>query len=198
MENRIFETLLESEAKSKEEDSNHTSSILDLIVQEKSSTTVSVPGVVVGRLAGFDDAGRPLVSFVSDVPREHVLAKSTIPLKQDHVGSDVVVNFEHGDVRKPVITGSLWHPKHSAAIEAELDGERVTLAAKKEIVLRCGEASITLKCDGKVVIRGTYLVSHAAGVNRIREYNSTEAKRYPWIPQLSRGRSALDQRKFPP
>jgi hypothetical protein len=34
--------------------------------------------------------------------------------------------------------------------------------------LRCGEASISLSRDGKVVIRGRHIVSHASGVNRIR------------------------------
>lgn len=51
---------------------------------------------------------------------------------------------------------------------ALVDGKRVVIEGADEIVLRCGEASITLRRNGKVVIRGTYLESHAAGTNRIK------------------------------
>ena len=39
---------------------------------------------------------------------------------------------------------------------------------EKEIVLECGEGSITIRKDGKIVIKGTHLLSRAAGVNRIK------------------------------
>ncbi|EDT05141.1 hypothetical protein [Burkholderia ambifaria] len=49
-----------------------------------------------------------------------------------------------------------------AAIEDELVFE-----AKQKITLRCGKASITLYPNGKIALRGEYIVSDAAGVNRI-------------------------------
>ena len=52
--------------------------------------------------------------------------------------------------------------------EATLDGKRVVLEAADEIVLRCGEASITLRRNGRVVIRGTHVESRSRGVNRIK------------------------------
>ncbi len=52
--------------------------------------------------------------------------------------------------------------------EARLDGERVVLSADKEIVLKCGKASITLTRAGKVLIRGAYLLNRSSGVNRIK------------------------------
>ncbi len=48
-----------------------------------------------------------------------------------------------------------------------VDGKRVVLEGQEEVVLRCGEASITLTRNGKVVIRGKYLLSRSSGVNRI-------------------------------
>lgn len=48
-----------------------------------------------------------------------------------------------------------------------LDGKRVVLEGQEEVVLKCGEASITLTRNGKVVIRGKYLLSRSSGVNRI-------------------------------
>lgn len=48
-----------------------------------------------------------------------------------------------------------------------LDGQRVILEGKEEIVLKCGDASITLTKAGKILIRGKYLLNRSTGVNRI-------------------------------
>lgn len=53
-------------------------------------------------------------------------------------------------------------------VVAEVDGHRYLLEAKDEIILRCGEASITLRRDGRIVIRGVQVESHAAGLNRMK------------------------------
>jgi hypothetical protein len=51
---------------------------------------------------------------------------------------------------------------------ARLDGEQVGLEGRREIVLKCGHASITLRRDGKILVRGIYVETHAKGVNRIK------------------------------
>ena len=139
----------------------------------KEDRTQAIPagGVIVGKFAGFDDTGNPLVDFVADVSHEGIVARTIIALGKNQVGFDVVLAFEHGDLEKPIITGMLWQPESSLAQqapEAQLDGERVVLTAKKEIVLRCGKASITLTRAGKVIIRGAYLLSRSSGVNSIK------------------------------
>lgn len=48
-----------------------------------------------------------------------------------------------------------------------IDGKPLVLAAKEELQLRCGDASITLTKDGKILIRGKYLLNRASGINRI-------------------------------
>lgn len=48
-----------------------------------------------------------------------------------------------------------------------IDGERVVFEARKEIVLKCGESSITLTKAGKILIKGKYLLNRSSGVNRI-------------------------------
>lgn len=46
--------------------------------------------------------------------------------------------------------------------------ERIELVAEQEIVLRCGDASITLTKAGKIVLRGAYVLSRSSGVNKIK------------------------------
>jgi uncharacterized protein YlzI (FlbEa/FlbD family) len=55
-----------------------------------------------------------------------------------------------------------------ARSEARLDGKRVVLEAEHEIELRCGDASITLTRDGKIIVKGAYVETHSRGVNRIK------------------------------
>ena len=46
--------------------------------------------------------------------------------------------------------------------------EVLQLTAEREIVLRCGKASITLTRAGKVLIRGEYIFSRSTGVNKMK------------------------------
>jgi len=47
-------------------------------------------------------------------------------------------------------------------------GRRLELEAFDELVMRCGEASITLRRNGRAVVRGDYVETRARGVNRIK------------------------------
>lgn len=130
-----------------------------------------MPATMIGTLAGFNETGFPLVQFADnkmDCPAD---ARSTIPLTEQQIGSDVLVLFEQGQASKPIIIG-LVQPPASAPLqkpfEVKLDGEQLVLSADKEIVLRCGKSSITLTRAGKVLIRGAYLLSRSSGVNRIK------------------------------
>jgi hypothetical protein len=46
--------------------------------------------------------------------------------------------------------------------------DELVLEAKKGLVLRVGEGSITIRADGKILIKGKDLVSHAKRMNRIK------------------------------
>jgi hypothetical protein len=108
----------------------------------------------------------------------------------------VLLTFEDGRPDAPIITGLLqdfadfgeapqsppeiWDEAESteqdaeqpesnlAEVEARVDGKRIELEAADEIVLKCGQASIVLRRNGRVVIRGTYVESRSRGVNRIK------------------------------
>jgi len=126
-------------------------------------------GAIVGVLGGFDESGGPLVNFPENHSSALVMARSTVPLSVGQVGCEVVLAFEHGDFGRPIILGCIQPlGEQEPSVEVKLDGEQLTFSADKEIVLCCGKSSITLTRAGKVLIRGTYLVSRSSGVNRIK------------------------------
>lgn len=54
------------------------------------------------------------------------------------------------------------------AFELQVGRERIVLTAQQELSLRCGEACITLRRDGKVIIKGEEVVSRARGTNKVK------------------------------
>lgn len=53
--------------------------------------------------------------------------------------------------------------------QAQLQGtdNELVVSAKQKLTLRCGKSSITLYPNGKIVLRGEYILSDAEGTNRI-------------------------------
>ena len=139
------------------------------------STAPPVPATVSARLYGFDLEEAPLVVGLPGIPHEIVSARTTSTLLRRHIGADVVVVFDQGEVRRPIIIGVLQNPRALPAaaapeplVPAQVDDQRVELTAEREIVLKCGEASITLTRAGKVIIKGAYILSRSSGYNKIK------------------------------
>lgn len=88
------------------------------------------------------------------------------------IGREAVLLIDPLGRGAPVLLGLLQRPGAEAtdgdAVEARVDGRRVEIEGRDEIVLKCGEASITLRRNGRVVIRGAQVETRAAGLNRIR------------------------------
>jgi hypothetical protein len=128
---------------------------------------LSGQGVAVAAFAGFDAEGRFLVTLGDGMAP--VQALSTVGLAPGDAGAAIVVAFEQGEVRHPVIVGRLQPPRSGTpALDARVDGERVVLQARERIELRCGEASIVLTRAGKVLINGNYVLSRSRGANRVK------------------------------
>jgi hypothetical protein len=137
-------------------------------------------GVVIGNLQGWDGSGRPLVDFPGNPQAQPLPARTTVAVDPDPCGCEVALMFECGDPWRPILVGVMQGPtgKPGAVdgtavaqrplVHAQIDEERIILTAEKEIVLRCGQASITLTRAGKVLIRGAYLLSRSSGMNRIK------------------------------
>jgi len=137
-----------------------------------------IDGVVIGQVVGEGDARGVPVDYPGNPHGASVCAVSTVAVGQGDVGREAALLFEGGDPARPILVGLIHQPetwKNAPAeltstepIQVERNGERLTLTADKEIVLRCGKASITLTRAGKVLIRGAYLLSRSSGVNRIK------------------------------
>lgn len=145
---------------------------------EHASPRLAAPatgGVCVGTLLGFADNGIiPLVIYPSQPGTAAIPARTIPDLRGAHIGRPVVLMFDRADPLQPIIMGCLqpaspWPlADKPAEVEVDADGQRLVVTAKEEIVLRCGQASITLTKVGKVLIKGTYVLSRSSGVNRIK------------------------------
>lgn len=134
-----------------------------------------LPAATTAVFCGFDQDDRPLVRDLPGLNREIVTAQTTVALVREQIGCRVVVLFEGGDVRKPIVMGVLQQPSRRAEpaepvqlVSVQADDQRLVLSAEREVVLRCGEASITLTRAGKILIQGKYVLSRSSGYNKIK------------------------------
>lgn len=132
--------------------------------------TVAVSQQHIGRqvalLFANGDFRKPVIMGVVHSPLNDLLENFSI-LHNIEVASSEVAAVELVDedpfAGKPVV--ALERP---APLETmHVDGKRVVIEGQEEIVLSCGESSITLTKAGKILIRGKYLLSRSSGVNRI-------------------------------
>ena len=82
-------------------------------------------------------------------------------------GDDVLVWLAGSNTRRGVLLGRIG-PSADAKSTRTWAPDELLLEAKKGLTLRVGEGSITLCDDGRIVIRGKDLVSHAKRMNRIK------------------------------
>jgi hypothetical protein len=127
-----------------------------------------LPSVLVGRIVSVRDSSEPLVDFPGNTSRQLVPARSLVPITNTEAGREVALSFEEGDWSRPIIVGLLQSIPPATSRTVKVDDEVLVLNARKEVVLQCGKASITLTSAGKVLIRGAYLLSRSSGVNRIK------------------------------
>jgi hypothetical protein len=128
--------------------------------------------IVRGILVAVGDDGGGIVDFEGNPEQKPIPAATTVVLRATDPGRVVVLAFEDGDAQRPIVLGLVQNASGAVGsrppVELVVDGERLVLNGEKEIVLRSGEASITLTRAGKILIRGAYLLSRSSGVNRIK------------------------------
>lgn len=150
-----------------------------------------LPGeIVLGSIVDFDENSQPLIDYPenpNDTPQQAV---STQAIYKKHIGREAAILFANGDPTKPVIIGLIHnslsemldnytdvdvanqtpeetHISGDKLEDLTVDGKRIVIEGHEEIVLKCGASSITLTREGKILIRGKYLMNRSTGVNRI-------------------------------
>ncbi len=78
----------------------------------------------------------------------------------------ILLGFVHPEA--PIIDNQLRESTPDSVRDKVIHGERLILDANRELVLKCGGSEITLRKDGKVVIKGAKLISRSSGQNKIR------------------------------
>ncbi len=146
------------------------------------SRATEIEGLTIGKIIKIDQDGTVFIDFPAN--RQGPVKAQITAAALDHInrrsggGMNVLVAFEENNIHRPVIIDVVYDRYEPAPTvetlsrekldDVKIDGETVIFDAKKEIVLRCGNASITLTRAGKVLIRGTYLLNRSSGVNRIK------------------------------
>jgi len=128
-----------------------------------------------GRITAVDEAGIVTVWMKGQGPMQARLAVAVTMEQISHAieaQQTVLLLIEEGAPRRPIIIGFVEDrvrpDRAPQIIEANVDGKRVRLVAQDEVVLECGSASITLRRNGRVIIKGTYVETHSDGTNRIK------------------------------
>jgi hypothetical protein len=146
-------------------------------------TPAMPPGTAcIGRLARSLN-GTVLVEHDNRGPRpaRHVAGLSAEELiARESVGREVLLLFEEGNLDRPIVLAWMAAPggdsvsidtrlpEPEAEREARVDGKRVVIEARQEILLRCGKGYILIREDGRIVIKGTDLLSRSSGINKIK------------------------------
>ncbi|MFV0886161.1 DUF6484 domain-containing protein [Metapseudomonas otitidis] len=141
-----------------------------MTVHTHTPAATRLDGVVIGVLLDVPEASSPVVAFPGCPSETGIAATTTTVLAREDIGTQVALMFVGGDPSRPLVIGRIQRlpEARQAPAVAHIDGERLELSAEREIVLRCGKASITLTREGKVLIKGAYLSSRSSGVNRIK------------------------------
>ncbi len=139
----------------------------------------AAPSLVTGHLAGIDDEGRlifapedgggtfPVAIGVELDDATLVRAarrrrRALVVRTADATPRWLLVGLVRERLSAKAITA------RAGKLESEIEGETLRITAERDLELRCGQASITLRRDGRIVLNGTNVLSASRGPNRIK------------------------------
>jgi hypothetical protein len=138
-------------------------------------------GTICGRIVRLDAKRRPYVEFATGAGIVMARTLRSAGLTPGSLREDVPVLlvFEDGDPTQPIIVGLIdssipeeetkaFSTPEPACPHAVIDRKHVILRGQEEVTLICGNASITLRKNGRIVLRGVDVISRASSSNKIR------------------------------
>jgi uncharacterized protein DUF6484 len=121
----------------------------------------------VGRVVRITPDGEVLVDFPGN-EMGPIRARLVASPALDEPGQPVLLVFENGNVTLPIIAGVVRDKIGVPPLTQACDKGELVLEAKKELTLVCGKSSITLRSNGRVIVKGAEILSRASGTNKIR------------------------------
>lgn len=139
----------------------------------------NVSGAIrVGQLVDVDEEGRLWVDYADNSygPMEaRVLMGVGSEIQMLTINQSVLLVFENGDPCSPILVGHIedrvkLSPERGPRphFQVVADDKKIVIRAEQEIQLLCGKGSISLKQDGKIVLKGTKISSRSSGQNKIK------------------------------
>ena len=129
--------------------------------------------VSLGRVVAIDDGtvvlesgdGRRISAAVTDSVGETLRKRN-----ESLVGEIAVIgNFESGEVVLGFLSDDPTRDVSDDTVHSHSDmKDRLQLSAQKEVRITCGKSEIRLTADGKVIVKGTDVVSRASRRNKIK------------------------------
>ena len=154
------------------------------VLEDRKWAAKSSGELCVGRIVRIDDQQRIWVQVPGQGQCPQLARVVSTAASPDgpcyEKGAPVLLTFEDQDPTRPIVIGPIVDrvsPPSTLKValtpadqplEARLDGKTVVLHADERIELRCGQSSLLLTKDGKVVVRGVDIVSRGTRVNKIR------------------------------
>lgn len=130
------------------------------------SVIASVPasGIVTGQIVSIEEDGELFIDYPGNTigpTRAKTLARRV------QAGATVLIVFERGNNELPIVLGVLHDGVQTRRKVLRLKARKIVLEADEELLLRCGESSVSAT-QGKIVLKGRDLVSRAARINKVR------------------------------
>jgi uncharacterized protein DUF6484 len=121
----------------------------------------------VGRVVEITTAGEILVDFPGNQSGP-IRARMALAGPLEKPDQPVLLVFENGDISLPIVAGVIREANGDPPPARSRDKNELVLEAGKQLTLVCGKSSITLRSDGRVIIKGAEILSRASGTNKIR------------------------------
>lgn len=129
-----------------------------------------------GQIANVDDQGSLWVTFDNETHPclAQILNNGALDSMLYQPGTPVLIQLVAG--QSPIVLGVLQPQLPSLVgqldetqdVQVRADGKRTVIEARHEIELKCGAGSILLKRNGKIIIKGSEVISRASGANKIK------------------------------